>query len=201
MNKIISSQQVFSKTALSTVIACVALVTILLVKLPAVQGQQKISLAEQQQIVTQQSDQGTSGSQLRIDVNPLLSLNVLAPSHTPSYYDAPVTASGEIAVNVGNPCPSGYTTEVATVGLAWIADSGAVDIQFVPTQQRGHSIGLLMWDLGAQRWWCTDSLSETNTLHFDTMSQGIYFMWVVTQDKEQVVGDISVNSPPPSTSS
>ena len=201
MNKLIAAKHLFWKTPLFALGAFVALFVILLMILPAVQAQPRNTHLEQRRPIIQPNEQGGSGTSLRIDVNPLLGLNVLAPSHTPAFYDSPVTASGDITVNVGRDCPSAYTTDVATVGLAWVADSGPVDIQFVPTKERGHSIGLLMWDLGAQRWWCTDTLAETNTLHFTNMSQGMYFMWVVTQDKEQVEGDVSVTGPPPTAGS
>jgi len=201
MNKLIPTKNLFWKSLFYTVSASITLIAILFLVLPAAQAQQKLSSIVRRQPSAQQNNQGESGSQLRIDVNPLLGLNVLAPSHTPSFYDNLVTAEGDIAVNVGSPCPRGYTTEIATVGLAWVGDSGPVDIQFVPTAERGHSVGLLMWDLGAERWWCTDSLAETNMLHFTNMSSGLYFMWVVTQDQERVEGDISITSPPPSASS
>ena len=201
MNKLIPTQRLFGKTLFYTVSACITLIAILFLVLPAAQAQQKPSPIAQGLPSVQQNNPEESGTQLRIDVNPLLGLNVLAPSHAASYYDNLVRVKGDIAVNVGSPCPKGYTAEIATVGLVWMGDSGPVDIQFVPTAERGHSIGLLMWDLGAQRWRCTDSLSEMNMLHFANMSQGLYFMWVVTQDQEQVEGDMSITSPPPGASS
>jgi hypothetical protein len=200
MSKLFQVKRKMEKTPLSAALLGFTLLAFLVI-LPAVQAQPRLNPVERGQFIIQQVNQGSSESQLRIDENPLLGLNVLAPSHAPSYYDSPVTTNGEVVANVGNPCPSGYTTSLATVGFAWVGDSGPVDIQFVPTQERGHSIGLLMWDPGAKRWWCTDSLAETNTLHFTNMSQGMYFMWVLTQDKTPVEGDISVVGPPPAAGS
>jgi hypothetical protein len=148
-------------------------------------------------IHAQDITQTPSTAPLVIDVNPLLGLHVVAPTHAPHFFESPVTVGGDVYVAPDGNCASGYTTAVPTLGLAWIEDSGAVDLQFVPTRQRGHAIALFLWDVMAEAWRCTEAVSESNLLQFSNMEKGIYFVWILTQDRRPVEGVISVVSPPP----
>lgn len=138
-----------------------------------------------------------SAADLRIDVNPLLGINVAAPTYSPSFYESNVVAGGDTAIDAAGSCLGGYTTPQATLGLVWVEDLGAVDIQFVPTKQRGKPVSLMLWDLMNAQWWCTPTAAENNMLSFSNMSKGVYFIWVVTQDANPVTGIISVVGPPP----
>jgi hypothetical protein len=185
-------------TVSKRLIALLFVVGIFIVTLSAVQAQDPTKAPRgggQVTPVPTLEDDGSGTSQLRIDYDPMLGMNLFALSRAPDYFRGTMTASGDNFVDLGGDCAAGFTSPESALGLAWIEDSGPVDIQFVPSR-RGQQTALILWEVIDEQWWCTFDFAEINSLQFDNLAQGIDFVWVLTEDGSPVSGELSVISPP-----
>jgi hypothetical protein len=74
--------------------------------------------------------------------------------------------------------------------MAWVNDSGPVDIRFEPTDGVTPT-GFLIWDVMGGRWWCS-GLAVNGGINFTNIAPGIYFVWATTGQPGQISGEMRV---------
>lgn len=140
----------------------------------------------------QNQGQVLDGGQLWIDTTPMTGMQLFyAGRARPDYFHAPTAAGGDLLVNVFEQCVTGYVTRVSNLGMAWVNDSGPVDIRFEPSDGVTPT-GIFLWDVMAGQWWCTSSFSVNGSLSFNNLARGIYFVWAVSAQPGQIGGEIRV---------
>src|SRR4051812_43873801 len=121
------------------VVAVLMLISVFIVSLSAVQAQDPTKPPRgqggAQPIATPEGEDNSGTSALRIDLDPTVGMNLFAISRGPDYFRDTLTGGGDNFVDLGGDCAAGYTKAEPALGLAWIEDSGPVDIQFVPSSR------------------------------------------------------------------
>lgn len=126
-----------------------------------------------------------------LNITPLAGMQLFYPgSVSPDYFSAWTLGGGSVFANVGEPCPTGYVLNAATLGMAWAAPSGPIKIQF--EQADGTLVGhVLVYDVGASQFWCSTSATDP-TLSFTNLSAGVYFVWIAMPEPGTAGGVIRV---------
>lgn len=141
------------------------------------------------------TEEVSGASQLRVDVDPQLGLELFAVSRGPDYFAANVVGGGDIAASIGGDCLDGYTSVDAALAMVWVGDSGPVDIEFL-TNTPDQTAAIWLWELSNGQWWCTTTYSNRSTLGFTNLAQGVHFIWIVTETLGQVNGKLKVTQGP-----
>ncbi len=134
-----------------------------------------------------------SVAQLSLGYEPTLGLKLMIPDLQLKFFSASGYGGGQVYVSVGNPCVSGYTNMVSSLGTVWVdANSVPVDIRFESTQP-GANAGIYMYDMMNNQWYCTDQFASTATLHWESVPKGVYFLWILTEQPGAISGNLTIN--------
>ncbi len=126
---------------------------------------------------------------------PLLGMQLMDSADAPNYYQALTLGGGDLSISLGESCVTGYTGALASLGMVWVNASGAVEIGFSADDPSAQT-AVILWDQLKQQWWCNQSFGQDTYLQFDNVDEGIYFVWVMTQTPQTVLGSIFVRAAP-----
>jgi hypothetical protein len=140
-----------------------------------------------------------SASQLSLGFEPTLGLKMMLPDSQFRYFSSVAYGGGQTYLSVGDPCPSGYTSVVSTLGTIWVDPASApADIVFESTQP-GANVSIFLYDLMTTQWHCNLTFAPTAVFHWDSFPRGVYFVWIVSDQPGAVSGNLTISGTPATT--
>ncbi len=97
----------------------------------------------------------------------------------------PTVGGGDVQLVPGGKCLSGYSSERSSFGAIVVQNNGSGSIQVKVVTQTVIKLGLTMWSIHDQQFWCTSQFIENPALQFDNLSDGIYYFWLYTEQPQE----------------
>jgi hypothetical protein len=140
------------------------------------------------------TDDSAAGSPSQLILRrPFLGFELIELADSPDFYEEYTLGGGDVFIDVGGDCVTGYTGSLALLGVLATEETGPLEIGFA-AQIPGNPVALILWNVMAESWTCSLGFADTNFLEIPNLSPGIYYVWVLTETDFAISGDIFVRA-------